>query len=586
MKKLLLVLIVSCFFFYALANENVNKTKAQHTVHPFAVGCSPGTANADLDINNVRAKILQAGDMWWDLSNAKYEIPKNSGKHSMFAGALWIGGIDNFGQIRAAAHTYRQTGNDYWPGALDTTITDISSTRCLYYDQFWKLTKAEVQNFVTNGTTTPAILSWPGNGNNSSPTEGHYLAPFIDINGDGIYNTVDGDYPAFNLTGATGFCDGYLNGDQNIWWVFNDMGNIHTETNSQPIGLEIHAQAFSFLSSLDAINNATFYQYKIINRSSNTFDDTYFGHWADPDLGNAIDDYVGCDVTRGLGYSYNGDNDDDGAGGYGLNPPAIGIDFLQGPLADLNDGIDNDRDGTTDEPGEDIIMSKFIYYNNTNSTPTGNPDGFTDIYNYLRGIWLDNLPMTYGGDGRNPNAPQCNFMFPGTTDPVHFPTLGAWSEVTAGNPPADRRFLQSAGSFTLEPGEVNFITVGVPWARATTGGPLASVALLETADDFVQQVYDSCFNLTISINELVTESFSVMVSPNPFSAQAEISFSNPLNDEFSFIMFDTKGKQVRTIEEVRTDKIILRKEGLAQGIYFYELKNRKGNSFSGKIVVG
>ena len=47
--------------------------------------------------------------------------------------------------------------------------------------------------------------------------------------------------------------------------------------------------------------------------------------------------------------------------GYGFNPPAIELTF-QGPLADPNDGIDNDRDGTVDEYGEQIIMSKFVYY--------------------------------------------------------------------------------------------------------------------------------------------------------------------------------------------------------------------------------
>jgi hypothetical protein len=35
-----------------------------------------------------------------------------------------------------------------------------------------------------------------------------------------------------------------------------------------------------------------------------------------------------------LGYCYNGDPDDDGGGAYGLNPPAVGIDFFQGPIAD------------------------------------------------------------------------------------------------------------------------------------------------------------------------------------------------------------------------------------------------------------
>ena len=44
-------------------------------------------------------------------------------------------------------------------------------------------------------------------------------------------------------------------------------------------------------------------------------------------------------------------------------------------------------------------MSKFVYYNN-DFTVRGNPENGTHIYNYLRGIWKDNVPMTYGGDGK------------------------------------------------------------------------------------------------------------------------------------------------------------------------------------------
>ena len=73
----------------------------------------------------------------------------------------------------------------------------------------------------------------------------------------------------------------------------------------------------------------SFYKYQILNRSNVVLNDTYFGQWVDPDLGNAVDDYVGCDVNRGLGFCYNGDADDDGAGGYGVNPPAVGVDFFQ-----------------------------------------------------------------------------------------------------------------------------------------------------------------------------------------------------------------------------------------------------------------
>jgi hypothetical protein len=80
--------------------------------HAFSqTSCAPTTAQADLDINNVRTTILVGGDMWWDLTSPKYEIPKGSNKHSLYAGSLWIGGIDAGGQIKVAAQTYQSKWN-------------------------------------------------------------------------------------------------------------------------------------------------------------------------------------------------------------------------------------------------------------------------------------------------------------------------------------------------------------------------------------------------------------------------------------------------------------------------------------------
>jgi hypothetical protein len=248
----------------------------------------------------------------------------------------------------------------------------------------------------------------------------------------------------------------------------------------------------------------TFYKYKIFNRSSFTVEDCYFGQWVDSDLGKYNDDYVGCDVTRGLGFTYNGDADDDGQFGYGINPPAAGLDFFEGPRADDNDGIDNDRDGVIDEIGELIIMSKFVYYNNDFSI-TGNPENAQHIYNYLRARWKDNTPMVYNGTNGYGSGTPCDFIFPESSDQTFGwgtggtpsnPTVQApWDETTAGNTPADRRFLQSAGAFTLEPGAINNITVGAVWARATSGGPRKSVELLKLADDKAQSLFDNCFRL-------------------------------------------------------------------------------------------
>tara|TARA_Y100001968_G_C19442492_1_gene763344 strand:+ start:1876 stop:3948 length:2073 start_codon:yes stop_codon:yes gene_type:complete len=481
-------------------------------------GCLDPSSEAELDIGNVRANILGGGDMWWNLTDARYEIPKDEGVHSLFAGSLWIGGMDDQSNLKIAAMTYRQSGSDFYPGPLNADLEsqDYGMTTyegCNDYNQHWVITKSDVEAYANYiaceadpncdaASTFPeyeipdVITSWPASHFDFDGTN-EYLAPFIDVDGDGEYN--NSDYPGYDLN-ADGNCveNDYLFGDQSIWWVFNDAGGYHGETGGTAIGVEIQAQAFAYKTN-DELSDMTFYSYKIINRSTETLNDTYFGQWVDPDIGNYEDDYVGCDVDLGLGYCYNGDNDDNGlqgSAGYGVNPPAIGVDFFRGPLADAGDGIDNDRDGEIDEEGEQIIMSKFVYYNNaawdTDMYDWNNDPVYDyDFYNYLRGVWTNGQPMTYGGNGGDASNPECNFMFPGDTDPNFTET---WDETTAGNMPSDRRFIQSAGPFTLQPGAVNYITVGVVWARGDNG-PLSSVEAMKEADIMAQDLFDNCFDI-------------------------------------------------------------------------------------------
>lgn len=499
----------------AVAKENVNsghRSSGPSQGNQTFAGCEPSKSRADLNINNVRTPIWINGDMWWDLQgDALYEVPVGSGKHSLFAGAIWIGGLEaGSNNLKVAAQTYRQSGSDFWPGPIDSATVSITPEKCSQYDKHWSLTLAEVKNFhleyhINGNTSYPvpaSIKEWPGNGFN----ENLVLAPFFDADGDGIYLYENGDYPKYNVDGNLDNCDkSLLKGDQTIWWVFNDVGNIHNETNSAyPVGIEIQAQAFGFNTG-DEINNMTFYRYKIINRATTILNETYFGAWVDPDLGNYLDDYVGCDVERGLGFCYNGKSVDEGALGYGSNPPAVGVDFFEGPEADAGDLKDNDRDGIIDEAGEQIIMSKFVYYNNDGAN-NGNPNNAQDYYNYLRGIWRDGSPMLYGGDGYQSGGVPCDFMFPGTSDPLGLgtdsvPQAFVWTETTPTGPnstpntPADRRFLQSAGPFTLMPGAVNYITTGAVWARTSSGGPEASVRLLKLADAKAQNLFESCFRV-------------------------------------------------------------------------------------------
>ena len=59
--------------------------------------------------------------------DAQYEIPKGSNKNSMFAGALWIGGVDDGGNLKVAAMTYRQGGNDFGLDHLMKQLQQLTS---------------------------------------------------------------------------------------------------------------------------------------------------------------------------------------------------------------------------------------------------------------------------------------------------------------------------------------------------------------------------------------------------------------------------------------------------------------------------
>ncbi len=521
-----------------------------------SAGCLPPSTSAELNVNNVRALIHSGGDMWWDLiQNARYEIPKGSGRNSLFLGTLWMGGRDAQTQtLRVAAQRYRSQGVDYWTGPLDNLGTaSIDAETCELYDKIWSITREEVELFrlcncidpddpACEGveTVTDAIKNWPGNpivqANGQHLNMEPLLAPFADVNNDGVYRWQDCDYPFYDLDNNID-CkvdrSSFLYGDFTLWWVFNDKGNVHGESQGQQIGMEIRAQGFGFNTN-DEINNMTFHNYELINRGTTTLAQCYFGVNTDADVGGANDDYTGCDVQRGFGFMYNGDaNDENYSGqlGYGEDPPAIGIDFFEGPYLDSNGiaefwdpnapnigAINNLKDTTRFSPAfgingmgfndtivdnERFGMRRFVYYNN-GSGQNGDPSTAVEYYNYLRGNWRDASRMVFGGTGY-PGSPGstttiADFMFAGDSDPLHWGTKGInsgfeWTEIQANNQKGDRRFVQSAGPFTLKPGAVNDITIGVVWARTSNGDPYESVLKVRKADDKAQSLFENCFRV-------------------------------------------------------------------------------------------
>lgn len=507
-NKHILVFVTALSAITMVAREKQGVVKRTTNSQRVMAGCSAPQASAELTVNNVRTIIFSGSDMWWDLfgsTDAWYAVPKVNDKskfvNSNFAGNVWFGGIDGGNNLRLAAQTYRQDGIDFWTGPLSTVDATTSPDICAKYDKIFKMTRKEVDEFVGSGTISQAIRDWPGNGD-LSLNQDQLLAPFKDVDNDNIYNPEAGDYPyydVFNNEGKdnAGVCKARLFGDETLWWVYNDNADVHQATGGKPIGMEIRAQAFAFKTT-DDINNMTFYNYQLINRASTPLYQTYMTVWTDADLGCYQDDYIGCDVQRGLGFIYNADGFDEncGSNGYGEFIPALGCDFFQGPLADLNNGIDDDHDGTIDELGEQMGMTKFVYYNNNIGAflpPMINPDNAQQYYNYMTGRWKDGTPFTCDAANAYGGSVPTDFVFPWTTYTNSPCGPANWEETAT---PLDRRFLQSSGPFTLLPGAVNYVTVGLPWARtSSSGAPKESVKLLKVADDKAQALFDNCFKV-------------------------------------------------------------------------------------------
>jgi hypothetical protein len=667
-------------------NEDFGKAKSGVIDKPVAntrgASCAPANYRVTMAFNDVSAQLETGGLLFLDRANgvATYRVPKTGLATAIYAGSLWMGGVDVNGQLKLAAVTFRNDGNDFWPGPLSTNpgsgnfnplapqgdntqrdygAANVTPETCAAYDKIFVISKAEVIGFITwwecnnpnpfnpdfegcedvlppDNEVMARINAWPGNGNTlgGGIDEDPFLAPYYDRNQDLFYNAQDGDYPWYDdILGRDDVECGIdrrsvLFGDQTYWWVFNDKGNIHSESGAQdPIGMEIRAQAFAFATD-DEINKMTFYNYELINRGTQTLNDTYFAQYIDADLGGYSDDYVGCDVSRGLGYCYNGDLNDEtvsGKTGYGENPPAIGVDFFEGPYQDA-DGVDNPLVTTGSNKTQDALnaggivypglgigygdgivdnerygMRFFQYYTSTAPATQSDPSSASQFYNYMRGKWRFGDNMFYGGTGYSPSAGvttiQAKYMFPDDSDSLSWGTEGidpgfTWSEYDpngnggAGNPAGDRRFVQSAGPFTLKPGAVNNITVGIVYGRAI-GDLTASVTALKVADTKAQALFDNCFRIleppnapVLRIQELKNELILMLDNPaqsnnyrEEYIEEDKINIQDPGNGTIYDKFYRFEGYQIFQMRSEEATVADIEDESKARLVAQCDIKN-------------
>ncbi len=516
--------------------KKVKSTTNKQTNRPanYREDCVAAEAQIDQSINNVRARLLTGGDVWWNGSDqGRYIVPKvtpGSGvpeKSSIFAGAVWLGGFDPGGNLKLAAQTYSQGGGeDFWPGPLSPTEGSTDSDICKDWDRFFTVKGSEIDEHLRNfeeaksaGTEydedliPEGVKGWPARGNEfffelrgfELPNTTQGLAAFFDTDGDGFYEPQDGDYPRIELRG----CDTPQYPDEMIFWIYNDNGAPHTQSNADAIQMEIQVQAFAYATN-DEINDMTFQRYKLINRAIESIDSTYFAIWVDADLGCPDDDFVGCDIDRSLAFVYNRDMLDGitgcecNVGGqvntYCDEVPLLGVDYFRGPLGPkkfaAGGGLRNPNVGEAPDTIVELPMSSFTYFLRNDTAPDGgtgmgDPVQGSDYYNLLSGRWKDGTPLTDGGTGYDPlNTDVIPFAFPNRPDDAL-----AWTMANENLEGFDTRTIQASGPFRLDPGAVNELIVGVVWVPDVQH-PNPNIDPLLFADDIAQALFDNCFDIT------------------------------------------------------------------------------------------
>jgi hypothetical protein len=511
-----------------------------------------------LDINQVKARVNSGGDLHWDpaTGNGSYECPKGSNKNWGGPASLWIGGLDAGGQLKLAAQTYRQSGVDFWPGPLSTNDATTNSGFVNLHNRVWKLNKSDVDDFilnyangnVQNGSFIPAadLLSWPGNGD-ISQNQDSQLAPYMDTNGDAIYDPMAGDYPI-------------IKGDQAIYTIFNDNYQVH-QSGGNAIGIEVRLMAYAYGTSSVVTNNpflnyTTFYNYKIINRSSFSLYNAYVGLFNDSDIGNFANDFVGCDAIDSYAYTYNGNSANP-------NEPAIGISQTMGPLNTSN-GIDDDNDGTIDEPWEQMGMKNFMYFNN--SLPgvpiqTTDPSSATEYFQYMKSIWKDGTPLTCGGNGYGGNV-SIEYAYPANTYTNGPCGAAPWLEGNAGS---DKKFVMSSGPSTLYPGSYTEVEYAyIASFDSITNNPLHNL------DSVVNNLRTMQNTLATNIKKQPVNN-AFILSPNPANALLNIYSDKAINGYVKIEIIDALGKSLISEDYKEFSQTSINVDHLASGIYFVKL---------------
>ena len=555
------------------------------SVNSFAQAVGDGYA---LDINNIFMPMNNKGVL------AEVTLPGSDpggrfgGHVFLFCGGFFLSGYSD-GQLWANAAAASSLVEDYLPGTIESGQFD-----------------PRVQLYVLNSQDEPFGQSW------QDWSDAVDLgADFYDGDGDGQYNPVD-----FNNNGEWDPNEDRpdLIGDETVWCVYNDgLPSSQRRWNTvEPQGIEIRQTMFAY-SGIPALQNMIFVRYRIKNTGSvaDTLTDVYFGVWDDPDLGDYMDDIVGCDTALQGGFTYNDGPDT----AYGNNPPVFFEGVLEGPAAYIPGVtfIDNNGNGVY-EPGTDIpldtafvkcgqIIGVKIYpgarnqpltssieYNNSGDPSLTSPNNANDARNYMLGYnrvgdILDPCSWIWGQVRGGVDCSEVNPFFWYSGDPV---TDYGWINTLS----TDKIQMQNVGPFTLPAGEESELISAYIVGQGTDA--LNSITAAKNISRTAENLYFWNFDTSMVVSvkdfspENIPEEFKLSQNfPNPFNPTTKILYSVRKSSKVTIKVLDVLGQEIETLvneeKPAGSYEITWNAANLPSGTYFYQM--RTGNFVQTKKMI-
>jgi hypothetical protein len=94
----------------------------------------------------------------------------------------------------------------------------------------------------------------------------------------------------------------------------------------------------------------------------------------------------------------------------------------------------------------------------------------------------------------------------------------------------------------------------------------------------------NCDSLLSRVNELIGATAKVILSPNPMHSRTKISIENNEALEYHLLLYNSIGIVVREFQ-FQSNELVIEKENLLEGIYFFMINNGKQLITDGKLII-